>query len=328
MKISVKTKVSVIMPTYNRSRLIGKAIESVICQTYSDWELIIVDDGSTDQTEEMVQKYVQTDRRIRYLKQQNTGCASARNRALAESVGKYIAFIDDDDVYLPDKLELQVKFLDENPETGFVYSDTELVDSQGKHLRNVPEVPQKSFLELIMGFAVPPVAILMRRECFEKVGGFCTELRSTDDYDMWLRIAKEFPIAYFPSRVAQYVWHDGNLTLNQRKTTANLMFIYKRLMRQGLSQEERHQVILAVLQFTYWYADRKRQEKKYEEAFFYYRMAFKFDPFIGSAITWGRFSNKAYRLIRPYLVTIYCGILALFSHFGVKKIQFAKEIHQ
>ncbi len=326
--MSAKTQVSVILPTYNRCGFIGKAIESVIAQTYTAWELIIVDDGSTDQTENVVKIYAGRDSRIRYIKQKNAGCASARNRALAEAKGQYITFLDDDDLFRPDKLSVQIEFLEKNPQFGFVYSDSKLIDRDGNHLRNIPEVPQTSFLELIMGFAVPPIAILARKECFDKVGGFCTKLRSSDDFDMWLRIAKEFPIAYYPNMVASYIWHDSNLTLNQRKTTCNLMFIYKRLTKQNLSKEEREQVTRAVLQFTYWYADEMREQKKYAEAFFYYRMAFKFDPFIGSMITWGKTSSKAYLLIRPYLVTFYCGVLALFSHFGVKKIQFAKEIHQ
>ena len=184
-------------------------------------------------------------------------------------------------------------------------------DLLGNHLKKIPEIVQKTFLELITGFAVPPIALLVRKECFDRVGGFCEELRSSDDFDMWLRIAKEFQIAYFPSVVAKYVWHDANLTLNQRKTTARLMEIYKRLMKRNLTEEERRQVIRAVLQFTYWYADKKREEKDYAEAFFYYRMVFKFDPLIGTAITWGRIKNKIYLVIRPYLVTFYCGFLAL-----------------
>ncbi len=323
-----KPAVSIIMPTYNRCRFITKAIESVIEQTYSNWELIIVDDGSTDQTSEVVGKYVQNDSRIRYIKQKNAGCAAARNRALAEATGAYIAFIDDDDVYEPNKLQIQVEYLNENPKIGFVYSDSELIDVRGNHLKNVPEIPQRSFLELITGFAVPPIAIMVKKECFDRVGLFCTELRNTDDYDMWLRIAKEFQFAYLPAKVALYVWHDGNLTLNQRKTTANLTFIYKRLMKQRLSEDERRQVIRSVLQFTYWYADEKRAKKEYEEAFFYYRMAFKFDPLIGSVITWGQIKNKAYLVVRPYLVTFYCGVLALFDRLQGKKILFPKGIQQ
>ncbi len=313
----MSAKVSIILPTYNRCGFIGKAIESVIAQTYTAWELIVVDDGSTDQTENVVKNYVGQDSRIRYIKQQNAGCANARNKALAEAKGQYIAFLDDDDLYHPDKLRIQTEFLEKNPQFGFVYSDSELIGRDGNHLRNIPEVPQTSFLELIMGFAVPPIAILARKECFDQVGGFCTDLQSADDFDMWLRIAKEFPIAYHPVKVAQYVWHDTNLTLNQRKTTVNLMAIYKSLMKQHLSEEERRQVNRAVLQFTYWNADEKREQKKYAEAFFYYRMAFKFDPFIGSTITWGRFTNKAYLLIRPYLVMLHCGTLALVEQIKI-----------
>ncbi|MBI4357836.1 MAG: glycosyltransferase family 2 protein [Candidatus Omnitrophica bacterium] len=304
-------KVSVITPTHNRCRLLPKAIESVRAQTFGDWELLVIDDGSVDSTAQVVGDWVGKDSRIKYIYQRNAGCAAARNRGLREAKGEYIAFLDDDDVFLPTKLEIQAQFLDEHSDYGFVYSDVDLVDQEGRYLRRTPAVPQRTFLEIIMGFEPPPTSLLIRRECFDHVGNFYTELRGTDDYDMWLRIATEFQFAYLPTQVALYVWHGHNLTRNQKKTVENLVLIYKRLLKQDLGMAERKQIVRAVMQFTYWNADRKLSDRQYKEAFFYYQMALKFSLFVGNLVHWSRFSNPVYRFIKPYLALLYCGLRAL-----------------
>ncbi len=114
-------KVSIIMAVYNGEKYIGEAITSVISQTYPDWELVIVNDGSTDHTVDIIQSF--PDPRIRLFHQANTGCASARNRVLEEAQGEYLAYLDADDVFLPDHLEILTGYLEDHPEVDVVFSD-------------------------------------------------------------------------------------------------------------------------------------------------------------------------------------------------------------
>ncbi len=304
-------KVSVIVATYNRCEMLKEAIDSVLAQTFHDWELIIVDDGSRDQTAEVVLAYAEKDKRIKFVRQTNAGCAAARNTALSHITGAYVAFLDDDDTYLPGKLEKQAGYLDANPNVYLVYSEAEVIDKNNMRSGVVPKIPKESFAELLIGFPVPPTAMLVRRECFDKVGGFCTQLRSGDDLDMWLRISRVYGIVFLPGKVALYKWHDTNLTLDEKRLTKSMCFILKRLLRENLSDAEHSQVFKAAVQFTYHEADDRFTHGHYKEALFYYGQALEFSPFIGDFISWSRFRNRLYRLIKPYIALVYCWVFSI-----------------
>src|SRR5712672_3063531 len=124
-------KVSIIIPAYNQARFLGVAIESALRQTFSDLEVIVIDDGSTDQTRQVAAGFGD---RIRYIHQDNTGLPGARNRGIRESSGEYLCFLDSDDFYHPDKLQRQVELLDADPEIGFVYCDIVTTDEAGQPL--------------------------------------------------------------------------------------------------------------------------------------------------------------------------------------------------
>lgn len=126
--------VSVVLPTYNRAHLIGTAIESVLCQTYAGWEVVVVDDGSSDGTEEVIRGRFAGDARIRYFAQKNRGVGAARNVGMREARGEFIAFLDSDDAFVPGKLEMQVACLRFLPDAGMIWTDMEAVDGQGNTL--------------------------------------------------------------------------------------------------------------------------------------------------------------------------------------------------
>lgn len=128
----IRPTVSVVIPTYNRAGLIGRAIESVVAQVYQDWEIIVVDDGSTDETATVVRGFAgQLGERLSYIRQRNAGSSAARNRGIDESRGRFVAFLDSDDEYLPDKLALQLRLFELRPELGFVFGDYAFVGSDG-----------------------------------------------------------------------------------------------------------------------------------------------------------------------------------------------------
>lgn len=175
--------VSVILPTFNRARFIAGAVETVLAQTYPHWELIIVIDGSTDETEAVVAPYLAKEpRRIRCIRQPNAGLGAARNRALAEANGPYVAFLDDDDRWEADKLEAQVAYLETHPAIGLCYA------------RAGACANPSSFPELLQPFpSIMPSSVMMRTAWLRQIGGF-RPLRYQEDYDLWLRFAQHWPL--------------------------------------------------------------------------------------------------------------------------------------
>lgn len=188
-------QVSIIIPTYNRARLLLRALQSVAAQTFQDYELIIVDDGSTDDTRQVVDAIGNA--RIRYIWQENQERSAARNRGLAESRGAYVTFLDSDDEFLLDKLTMQVQELETRPELGMVIGGRLLVDTEGAVTQEIKPWEQYSEAELAKNLRIwlmeGPACIgaeLVRREWLEKIGGFDQELVRMEDVDLWFRLAK------------------------------------------------------------------------------------------------------------------------------------------
>jgi len=238
------SRVSVVIPTYNRAYCIENAIQSVLAQTHKDVEVVVVDDGSTDGTGELIARRYGNDDRIRYFYRENGGVSAARNTGLQRATGDFIALLDSDDVWKPWKLELQLACLNRLPDAGMVWTDMEAVDSEGRvfdshFLRTMysayqwfpgdtlfsesyplPEIsiplPASAgklyagniFSQMIMGNLVHTSTVLLRRERFEKVGGFNQSLRySGEDYDFHLRTCREGPVAF--AAVAAIAYRKG-----------------------------------------------------------------------------------------------------------------------
>jgi len=206
--------VSVIIPTFNRAHLVGSAIQSVLGQTYQDFEIIVVDDGSTDNTREVVRAF--TDPRVIYVPRPNGDLSAARNTGIRASRGEYIAFLDDDDLYLPNKLAVQVRFMDQNPEVGWTSGGYRMTDMQGKPLReyrpwlNSPSLDVRAWL---LGYPLTcPTAVMIRREWLGRVGGFDEQNPQTGDTDLWLRLAYAgCHMAWVESVVCCYRMHEANM---------------------------------------------------------------------------------------------------------------------
>lgn len=190
-------KVSVIIPTYNCAHYLEQAIESAMNQTFRDLEIIVMDDGSTDNTAQVVRKY---ETQIRYFYQDNQGVSAARNHAIRASSGDLIALLDADDWWEPTKLEEQVPLLLEDPELCMAYSDLDVISDDGS--RNASFLSTRPlassgyvFNQLIQSKFILPSTVLLRRSFLEQVGMFDESMRSVEDPDLWLRMCQRWEIA-------------------------------------------------------------------------------------------------------------------------------------
>lgn len=217
----MSAKVSVVVPTYNRANVIGRALRSILEQTYSDYEVIVVDDGSTDDTESVVNAI--NDARLRYIPlSENQGVAHARNVGIREAACDYIAFLDSDDEWLPDKLQLQMEEMEKLDDSyGMVYCRMGGWTRDGSSRFVCPVLDWKQevlagniFHSLLFRNVIGTPSMLVRRECFEEVGGFKEALHCLEDWEMILRIAKRWKIGFVDKILVEVHKSEGSVTTN------------------------------------------------------------------------------------------------------------------
>jgi glycosyltransferase involved in cell wall biosynthesis len=220
--------VSTVICTYNRAWILGRAINSALEQTFANYEIIIVDDGSTDDTSDLVASY--NDPRIRYIRlPENRGLAHARNTGVMQARADLIAWLDSDDEWLPEKLERQVEYFARasQPNLGLVFTAREVIDASGTVVRvHKPEFPpgffDRPFPEIVrrlyVGNFLAPVTVMIRKRTVEAIGGFAEHLSGSDDYDLWLRVAGHYRMGYIPQVLARYRVLDGNMTSNMQQS--------------------------------------------------------------------------------------------------------------
>src|SRR5690554_6825465 len=197
--------VSVITPTYNRADYLPFAVESVLSQSVPDFELIVIDDGSTDGTAELMERYL-ADSRIRYLKQENQGQSVARNRGIAEARGQFICFLDSDNAWVSTKLETSLKAFEEHPEADIVYGDFITIDGEG-HEHGVNRMARYSGRitpQLLRDNFVSMNTTMTRKRCFDEIGGFDSADRLAEDYGLWLRFSTRYQFLYVPAVLGYY----------------------------------------------------------------------------------------------------------------------------
>ena len=228
--------VSVIIPTYNRADFIGASIRSVLEQTYTNLELIVVDDGSTDDTGSVIAAF--SDPRFRYIRQPNRGRSNARNHALSLAKGKYITFLDSDDMYLPDKVQTQVSYLRSHPGTGMIYTSAHCVDAQGEMLPNKYKASVSGLIYENIAFFTPVTitlpTVMTYKDVFDHVGGFDEQMYRFEDTDMWRRISKYCRIDAMQEYTCLLRTHDDNSLLNQKpdQIAAALDYYAQKILRE------------------------------------------------------------------------------------------------
>ncbi len=208
--------VSIIMPSYNTGKFIAESIASVAAQTYTDWELIIVDDASTDNTDELIaalkkERHCERSEAIHYLKNdRNRGAAYSRNRALREARGKYIAFLDSDDLWAPDKLEKQVAFMEKNG-YAFSYTRYEEMDENGNPTGTTVSGPKHITKTGMFNYCWPGCLTVMYNR--EVVGDIqIADIRKNNDYAMWLKICRKADCYLLDENLARYRKRTGSIT--------------------------------------------------------------------------------------------------------------------
>ncbi len=248
-----KPLVSVIIPCYNGEKFIGDAIESVVNQTYKNWELIIVDDGSTDNSERIIKKYLQDDR-IQYIKhKKNRGIPAARNTGINASKGEFIALLDDDDKWVPYKLSLQLEeFYKNAADLGLVFGNIIMINSngyvirKGKNLKiNLEKLTQEEILErLFLSNFISSITVLFKRECIREVEGFDENIKwGGDDYDLWLRIVGKFKIKYLNRVLAMRREHCNNYTKIEKMAKGDIKLVKKVIRKYPFLENLRHKKI-------------------------------------------------------------------------------------
>lgn len=194
--------VSIIMPSWNTARFIGESIQSVLAQTYTNWELLIVDDCSTDNTDEIVQPFL-SDERIKYFKnEKNSGAAVSRNKALREAKGKWIAFLDSDDLWLPEKLERQIAFMTAN-DYKFSYTEYEKIDEESESLHVLVGGPNNVTKKVMYRYCY--IGCLTVMYASEFMGTIqIKDIKKNNDYAMWLQLCKKANCYLLPENLAKY----------------------------------------------------------------------------------------------------------------------------
>ncbi len=237
--------VSVVMAAKNYARFLPAAVDSVLAQTVVDWELVIVDDGSTDHTPAAVKSYL-TNPRVRYFRSDRLGQPRAKNLGAGLSRGQFIAYLDADDAWKPTKLEKQLALLRDKPEVGVCFCRRSLIDEQNNLLpsqdRPAPRgrVVRDIFLRNFVCFS----SVVVRRQVFDHVGGFDPEWDLSIDYDLWLRAARHTEFDYVDEELVLYRTGHGNLSkrLSDRVATADAIMT-RALVRRGLADELPREVI-------------------------------------------------------------------------------------
>jgi glycosyltransferase involved in cell wall biosynthesis len=238
--------VDVIIPAYNAAKYLPIAIESVVAQTFKDWRILLVDDGSTDNTAEVVAPFVeQLGPKLKYIKQANGGLPAARNAAIRNSSAEFLALLDADDIWLPNRLAESLKSFENRPEVGLSHGFISRIDTEGavidtfsrKQKHGEGRIARYIYMRQVQ---LPCPTITFRRSCVDDVGMFDETMRATEDRDLWLRIAFKYEVAVVPKVIALYRTSPNAMTTDpERMLKAQEQFVEKHFGAPGCGIRER-----------------------------------------------------------------------------------------
>jgi glycosyltransferase involved in cell wall biosynthesis len=217
-------KVSVIIPAYNPGEYLKTALESVVAQTFTDWEAIVVDDGS----EEDIQQHLPADDRIRLVRQENRGLSAARNRGIFHSEGQLIAFLDADDQWLPTKLEMQVQALGRGSETGLCHTAFHFIDENGQVTGEGFKGNSADYLDLLQGCGICVSTVTVQRALLYQCGLFDPSIYGVQDYDLWLKMGRATRFIKIEKVLAHYRTHAASMSRNYRRMHENHLEVLRR----------------------------------------------------------------------------------------------------
>jgi len=271
--------VSVIMPTYNRVDYLPLAIDSVLNQTYGNLELLIIDDGSTDATRELVSSY--NDDRIFYSYQDNQGQSVARKSGLNNARGEFICFLDSDDLMKPCKLERQLQLMEANPDYHVIYGENEIIDEKGlvqTQARSLRRYSGNIMKELLVFNFIEFETAMIRRICFDEMGGPNVNTRVADDYELFLKFSTRYKFLYIPEIFAQYRVMASQISSNKDKRFQSNFTILSNFFKLYPDLVDTHTMNYTWCRF---YTNRGRYQAsvgRLKQAFSDYLTAIKYKP--------------------------------------------------
>jgi len=231
-----KNYVSIIMPAYNSSRWISDSIQSVLDQYYEQWELLIVDDGSTDNTKNIVKDFL-NDKRIKYYYQENSGPAVARNYGISKASGKYLAFLDSDDLWKPNKLEMQFNHLNKNSDCCLIHTNYSIFEYNTQTSKPFQQTPWFSNWDenerLLMFDTIGTLTVLTETQLIKNLGGFKNDFYGTEDWDLWIRVSKEGKISKLNDDTAYYRIHPDGISQSFDNHLVELNKVYNQHVFQS-----------------------------------------------------------------------------------------------
>ncbi|MBD3275446.1 MAG: glycosyltransferase [Candidatus Marinimicrobia bacterium] len=234
--------ISVILPVYNAQDYLKESIDSIRNQSYKDFELIIIDDGSTDNSMSIIESYKREDTRIRFIRNAvNRGNYPSRNHGISLARGEFIAVMDSDDIALADRFEIQLRYLQNNKDVLLIGSQVLMIDPQGNELGVKGDIPIKHDEineKLLSGkWAIIHPSVMMRKDAVEKIGGYREKFRSCADHDLYLQLSEIGKVANLPDILLKYRQHYSSMTMNQTDQQYNLYHIKKEARnRRGLKR--------------------------------------------------------------------------------------------
>ncbi len=294
-------KVSVVIPAYNKAEWTAQTVDSVLRQTYPDIEIIVVDDGSTDNTRERMATY---GHKIQYVRKENGGACSARNEGIRRSSGDFIAFLDCDDLYLEDKIELSVKYLRENPRFSFVHTAVHFIDDQNNIVgyRSHPNSRYEGWIarRLILGNYICNSTIVARREALQAAGFFDETFFMPADWDLWLRLADVGEVGFINKPLTKYRVSAHYILKNLEKSQEEEGVVLDKFFRRHpeINGQFRKHVIsnlhlrYALAHFLKSNTPRSRKE---------FRLSLKTCPFNAKAVLLWAYAQAAPGLLRRHL---------------------------
>ena len=213
-------KVSVVIPAHNRARFLPACLHSILAQSFKDFEVIVVNDGSTDSTAQIVASFP-----VRYFYQENKGAPAARNKGLELAQGEYITFLDSDDILLEGALQKPADLLDKYPLVGFTYAQAYVIDEEG-HIFGMWSKParepyiregREELRRLMLGNYIPSPTVMVRRRCLEEVGAYDTSfVHGSQDFDLWVRLAKKYSVGYIAEPLAKFRLHTDSMSSTRK----------------------------------------------------------------------------------------------------------------
>lgn len=238
------TAISIIIPAYNAEKFIRETVNSVLAQTFTDFEIIVSDDGSTDSTATIISGF--DDPRIKYLHSPNAGVSTARNKGAALATGDYLAFIDADDLFYPENLNKKIQFLKSHPEFDLVFADCDIIDENGNKTGEQLTGNDEDVLTNLLlwnNTVIPgPSSILVSHKAYGQTGGFDAKFSTAADQDFFFRIAAEFRCGRIPEPLTAYRKHGSNMHMNIALMERDHIGVYRKAAENNLFPDSRFRI--------------------------------------------------------------------------------------